>query len=281
MNLRTFQPWGKALAALVAVHPSLHLALPAQASPEASVRLLFPILEGNELERLLPLAPDAQIVTVAGNPFIQLANFYDARVAHQLGRSIQRRVAIPFDLAYDPDHPQLQLALSGALWAEEEPKALSPFPAPTSWQEPLGALLPSSRVDPTTLQSPPPHHPWLGSVAITALELGVPISRAKAAVNDDIDYLYVRVRQPIKINRLQHILPIQELVQEDEGYLARVGVFTRSRWGRTLIKEKIAKLQRAGINPIQMGNNATTDKTISDAAATIQAAPNSSPSIAL
>ena len=229
------------LAALLAWLPAQGAA---QAAPEASVRLLFPIIRGNELERLLPLAPDAQLVTVEGHPFIQLASFADARIAHRLGRSIQRRVAIPFDLAYDPGHPQLELAMQGVLWQEDDLLALArkePPPAQTPWL----ANGPGSR------QPLPPTHPWLGSVEIAALELGLPISRAQPAVNDQIDYLYVRLRQSAEVKRLQQLLPIQELLPAEDSYVARVDVFTRSKRGRILMAQKIEELRQASFQPFQ------------------------------
>jgi hypothetical protein len=75
------------------------------------VRLLIPILTGAELDQVRQLAPKAAIVTINGGTFLEVGAFTDARVAHRLGRSIQKRLAIPFDLAYDPDHPQVDLAL--------------------------------------------------------------------------------------------------------------------------------------------------------------------------
>lgn len=244
-----------ALAALLAWLP----AGAALATPDPSVRLLFPILNGNELDQLLPLAPDAQLVTVGGNPFIQLAHFADARIAHRLGRSIQRRVALPFDLAYDPGHPQLDLALRGALWQEDEPLARAFSPAWPLQPEGSGPLwpraMPPSPEPLARKQLPPtqpPAHPWLGTVAIAALELGVPISRAQPGENDQIDYLYVRLRQPAEVKRLQQVLPIQDLVLEEDSYLARVGVFTRSKRGRILMAEKVEKLSQAGIQPVRL-----------------------------
>jgi len=258
------------LAALLAWLPAQGAA---QTAPEASVRLLFPIIRGNELERLLPLAPDAQLVTVGGNPFIQLASFADARIAHRLGRSIQRRVAIPFDLAYDPGHPQLELAMRGVLWQEENLLALTrspalplqpvgggslglpalrPSPEPLARKEPPPAQTPWLANGPGSRQPLPPTHPWLGSVEIAALELGVPISRAQPAVNHQIDYLYVRLRQPAEVKRLQQLLPIQELLPDEDSYLARVGVFTRSKRGSILMAQKIEELRQASIQPVNL-----------------------------
>lgn len=74
------------------------------------VRLLFPVLTGEEFDQLLPLAPQATLIQINGSTYVLIAEFPDARVAHRLGSTIQRRLRIPFDLAYDPGHPQLDLA---------------------------------------------------------------------------------------------------------------------------------------------------------------------------
>lgn len=84
---------------------------PARAVDRApQVRLLFPVLTGEEFAQLLPLAPQATLVQINGSSYVFIAEFPDARVAHRLGSTIQRRLRIPFDLAYDPGHPQVDLA---------------------------------------------------------------------------------------------------------------------------------------------------------------------------
>lgn len=70
------------------------------------VRLLVPLETGYELEQLLPTAPAAQLVQVEGREYVQLARFSDARVAYRLGRTVQKRTRLPFELAYDEAHPQ-------------------------------------------------------------------------------------------------------------------------------------------------------------------------------
>lgn len=89
----------------------LLLATPAALASRKQVRLLIPILTGHELDQVRKLAPAASITTINGETFLEVGSFTDARVAHRLGRSIQKRLSIPFDLAYDPDHPQIALAL--------------------------------------------------------------------------------------------------------------------------------------------------------------------------
>ena len=99
----------------------LLLALPGAMAAGKQVRLLIPIITGLELDQVRKIAPTASIVTINGETFLEVGSFTDARVAHRLGRSIQKRLAIPFDLAYDPGHPQIALALG----PEPSPKAVA------------------------------------------------------------------------------------------------------------------------------------------------------------
>jgi hypothetical protein len=102
----------------------LLLASPGVLASGKQVRLLIPILTGSELDQVRKIAPSASIVTINGETFLEVGSFTDARVAHRLGRSIQNRLAIPFDLAYDPGHPQIALALG----PETSPKAVAKLP---------------------------------------------------------------------------------------------------------------------------------------------------------
>ncbi|MEB3276084.1 MAG: hypothetical protein VKM92_03865 [Cyanobacteriota bacterium] len=369
-----------------------------QLAPEAKVRLLFPILTGQELERLLRLAPQAVIVEVQGNSFVEVGRFSDARVAHQLGLTIQRRIQLPFDLAYDQNHPQLGMAMAGqllpgvpALMAGGRvqvpvappapaagadpalvisPEALAPAPsaatagpelqpqpvvgaatgpvargavratatadtpepepgrqaridrllqqllspAPMAEAEPApapsaeppaavavspapgagaAALAPTAPIDPAptdlsevlrqalqptplagsavasdkppVAQNPEPvppapaspevarpeaAHPWLRPVPIAAVQVGVPVSRLQPALNPDLNYLYVQIRQPSDMARLKTILPVQEIALQGEAVLARVGVFTASRLGEVLLADRIERLRAERLEPV-------------------------------
>lgn len=79
------------------------------------VRLLVPLETGYELEQLLPTVPAAQLVQVEGREYVQLARFSDARVAYRLGRTVQKRTRLSFELAYDEAHPQ-----SDGRWLTQE-----------------------------------------------------------------------------------------------------------------------------------------------------------------
>lgn len=229
-----------------------------QAGP--NVRLLFPVLHGRELDLLLPLAPQATLVEVGGASFVQVASFVDARVAHRLGLSIQRRLKLPFDLAYDPNHPQIDLALGGGLLQERPgavarstPRPVAQPAAPTSpvayqQTQPAAVAAPEApRPDPTrTTQS----HPWLRPVPVAAVALGVPISRLQVASSSQLTYLYVKIQQPADVAQLQRIVPVAELTMQGDNLLARVGVFNRSRTSQQLLDERLARLRRERLEPL-------------------------------
>jgi hypothetical protein len=77
---------------------------------------------GFELQQVLPTAPLAQLVQIEGRAYVQLGNFADARVAYRLGRTIQKRTRLPFELAYDAGHPQ-----SDGQWLAQERTATPDF----------------------------------------------------------------------------------------------------------------------------------------------------------
>lgn len=227
----------------------------------AQVRLLFPVLEGKELDLLLPLAPQATLVQVGDSSFVQVASFADARVAHRLGQSIQRRLRLPFDLAYDPGHPQMNLALAGGLLQERpQPVAQSAprRPAPTT---PSSARLSQQPAQPqpvvASVAQPQARreleggsHPWLKPMPVAAVALGVPLSRLVAPSGSQLTYLYVKIQQPEQVAQIQRIVPVTEVTIRGDTLLARVGVFNRSRAGQQLLDERIARLRRQRVEPL-------------------------------
>lgn len=94
---------GYTLATLIGIHTSL----PVQAEPNSpTVELLIPVETGHELSQLLPRIPAAQLVEVAEKAYIRISSFKDARVAYNVGRSLQKDLRVPFELAYSEGHPQ-------------------------------------------------------------------------------------------------------------------------------------------------------------------------------
>lgn len=146
------QPIGRRGSALPALLVTLLLlnATPSQVQGK-QVRLLIPILTGQELEQMRRLAPEAALVSINGSAYLQVGAFSDARVAHRLGRSIQKRLAIPFDLAYEPDDPQIAIGLSDER-LDQRPVQLA------SQKQPVQQASPQP-VQQARLQPPPPKPP--------------------------------------------------------------------------------------------------------------------------
>jgi hypothetical protein len=70
------------------------------------VRLLIPIEKGTELELLSGLVYSPKIVNYSNRSFVFVSEFNDAIVAYKLGKYIQRKTNLPFEISYDSGHPQ-------------------------------------------------------------------------------------------------------------------------------------------------------------------------------
>jgi hypothetical protein len=88
-------------------------------------------------EQVMALVHDGRLTAMDGEAFVVVGDFADARQGHALGRALQRRLRLPFELVYDPLHPQADLA-----WAP--PSAALP---------PLPPLEPSVRAEPLVAES--------------------------------------------------------------------------------------------------------------------------------
>lgn len=201
------------------------------------VRLLIPVLTGTELDQVRKLAPTAVIVTINGETFLEVGMFSDARVAHRLGRSIQKHLSIPFDLAYDPGHPQIELALGDepqkkALPVAQRPTVVKPvavlpvhIPAKTDpfWQ-PMEVGLQAAKIDLVLATSQQSKHP-------EAVEQASPVR--SDPTNDRIDALKP---QPKPFAQPEPVLSInlpdpEPLVQADsDSRLTSVEALTSSEF---------------------------------------------------
>ena len=78
-------------------------------------------------EQVMALVHDGRLTAMDGEAFVVVGEFADARQGHALGRALQRRLLLPFELVYDPLHPQADLAWSPPLPASRplEPVALA------------------------------------------------------------------------------------------------------------------------------------------------------------
>lgn len=83
-------------------------------------------------EQVMALVHEGRLTAMDGEAFVVVGKFADARQGHALGQALQRRLRLPFELVYDPLHPQADLA-----WSPSRP-ALEPL-VPAVLVEPLVA----------------------------------------------------------------------------------------------------------------------------------------------
>ena len=82
----------------------------AHAQQKLKVQLLFPLETGSELEALSSVTNQPKIINIQGRNFVIVAEFIDAKVAYRLGKSLQKRLGLPFEISYDSGHPQSNFA---------------------------------------------------------------------------------------------------------------------------------------------------------------------------
>lgn len=260
--------WAVLMTGLISAG-SIAAVLPCPAIANAlapAVQLLVPLESGHELELLLPKAPQAQLVRVNNRDFVSLGRFQDARVAYRLGRTFQRHTQLPFELAYDPGHPD-----TDGTWLASESqgtriktvarrvsgpsktaggKNLNPGRA-----ELLGGTLVAGRtqdqwLNPThTLPPLPPaatepHHRQQSLIQAVAI---APVTRPSlATVNPQLHYLYARLSSTSDLLTLKQHATVTEVTELNGQFLARVGVFTSSRQGRRLLRHQADRLAAIG-----------------------------------
>ena len=105
------------LFAAVLLDPSCALAKPL-------VRVLIPLVTAADYQRVKREVRGAPLTALDGQAFLVAASLDDARQAYQLGRSLQKRLGLPFELLYDDGHPQADLS-----WFKQ-PLHSSPPPLP-------------------------------------------------------------------------------------------------------------------------------------------------------
>jgi len=98
------------------------LAAPAQAAPR--VRLMLAVPDAAAYEQVMALVHNGQLTALDGEAFVVVGDFADARQGHALGRALQRRLRLPFELVYDPHHPQATQA-----WLAAPEPALAAAPS--------------------------------------------------------------------------------------------------------------------------------------------------------
>lgn len=229
--------------------------LPVRSDP-AQVRLLVPLMSGDEFGRVLPLEPGAQLVQRGGETFVLVGRFRDARDAYRSGMRLQKRLLVRFVIEYPHGHPQA----SGA-WIEQMrpgatarrlPPAVAPERAALLGGElRLADVLPEAGLPYTRglslaatpqppLQALPPPQVAVVPVPIRAVP-PVPV-----AVNPDLNYLFARVASPDQLGALRRQMPVSDVVEQNGELLAQVGIFTRSRTGRRLLQQRQQLLASSG-----------------------------------
>ena len=75
-----------------------------------NVQLLVDIKTGLELNQIRTLIPTAKVLEKSGKVFVYVTQTKNARTAYNLGKSLQDKFNITFNLAYSEGHPDLNLA---------------------------------------------------------------------------------------------------------------------------------------------------------------------------
>ena len=75
-----------------------------------NVQLLVDIKTGLELNQIRTLIPAAKVLEKSGKVFVYVTQTTNARTAYNLGKSLQDKFNITFNLAYSEGHPDLNLA---------------------------------------------------------------------------------------------------------------------------------------------------------------------------
>jgi hypothetical protein len=96
--------------------------LQVQASPR--VRLLIAVPDAEAYEQVMALVHDGKLTAMDGEAFVVVGDFDDAVQVHALGIALQRKLKLPFELVYDPLHPQSDLA-----WTPKSSKVFSSGPS--------------------------------------------------------------------------------------------------------------------------------------------------------
>lgn len=237
-------------------------------APSPAVQLLVPIESGHELGLVLPKAPQAQLVRVNDRDFVSLGRFQDARVAYRLGRTFQRHTQLPFELAYDPDHPD-----AGGTWLARETQGThnetlaKTFRAPSEpahenpvnpgGAELLGGALIAGRTQHQWLSAIPALPPLPTSVVglgqqrqhlIQAVAIA-PVTRPSlATVNPDLHYLFVRLQTTKDLVALKQHATVTEVTERNGQLLARVGAYYPTHRGTQLLKRQSQLLSGLGFH---------------------------------
>lgn len=101
--------------------PLLLPLVPCAGLTQPLVRLLIPVASADDYQRVKQEVEEARLTALDGQAFVVAASLADARQAYDLGRALQARLPLPFELLYDDGHPQADLA-----WFSRLHRAVSP-----------------------------------------------------------------------------------------------------------------------------------------------------------
>jgi hypothetical protein len=159
-------------------------------------------------EQVMALVHDGRLTAMDGEAFVVVGEFDDARQGHALGRALQRRLRLPFELVYDPLHPQADLA-----WA---PQSTAPLAARPQTTAPLPA-------------SPPLQ----------------PVVLAEPSVAETLIYLYADPQTTDQESMLASYLKRPTLIADADG--VRVAVYRETTKSLRAFRLRQAELQALGI----------------------------------
>lgn len=101
-----------------------------------NVQLLVDIKTGLELNQIRTLIPTAKVLEKSGKVFVYVTQVTNARTAYNLGKSLQDKFNITFNLAYSEGHPDLNLAWMKPLANTVATKAIPVRPTgKSSWKK--------------------------------------------------------------------------------------------------------------------------------------------------
>ena len=144
-----------------------------------TVQLIVPVKTGLEYARIQALLPGVKILEMIGRVYVLVSESPRALQAYELGRKLQARLGVGFELAYSDGHPDLNLAWMGAVFADlaAAPKPVDPTVADRVARQPAPAPEPGSAKD---LQGLELRSPWLAA-AVKAPPASEPVAPNPAA----------------------------------------------------------------------------------------------------
>ena len=175
------------------------------------VQLMLAVPTADAYEQVMALVHDGRLSAMDGEAFVVVGEFADARQGHALGLALQRRLRLPFELVYDPFHPQADLA-----WAPESRGPLAARP-----------------------QALPPLHP------LPPLER---VALVEPVVAEALIYLYADPQTTDQVAKLARYLKQPTLHADPDG--VRVGVFRETTKSLRAFRLREAELQALEI-PVQ------------------------------